>query len=501
MIKFVFSFLLLIISCASKAQELFYLPEATLVDPNLITVPTSSISNGDSPTVVVTYASWSPVSIAMLDELSGSYFEERKKSGVKIVAINCENTLTTNDVVAEASEQHQWYGFQLLHDRTRSFMNASKTRSVAKVFFLDANRNVIYCVESCDIPASKIYSIAASIKNKKIVPESVYFDSNWFPCEKPEAVYYRKIVKDSPGKFLVTDFFMNDQIQMQGICTLVYPRYRSGVFIYYYQSGQKKQSGPYTGSEKTGPWSTWHEDGHLQSKATYVEDKKEGRAQEFYPNGVLESEGNYYTGIPDSIWTSYYQNGEKRIQTQWNKGLKERSIGWYENGTLKFKVASYANNYPSGIETYYSNGQRVSQFIYNSESALTEIRQYYASGELKSTGKIENNKVGYSEHYTSGKQKMAFTQNQEHNLDGKFFEWYENGNKKTEMEFSNGKAINKGMLWYENGKQKEKIDFTAIANGKKRKSTAVSELKAFDSMEKQALLFSQTIDFYMSMVD
>jgi antitoxin component YwqK of YwqJK toxin-antitoxin module len=507
--KLIFSFLFSILSFISTAQVLTTLPAASLFDLEGNPVLSTSISNGDNPTVVITYASWSAFSLTLLDELTGAYAEaKRYESGVKIVAINCESTLKTSAVIREASE-HGWLGsIHLLHDRSGNFTKATKTRVVGKVFFLDANKNIIYCVESCNISASQIHAIAASIKNKKISAEKLYFDSQWFPCEKSEAIYYREIVKDSLGLFHVTDHFMNGQAQMQGTCSLLYPSYRTGIYTYYYASGQKKYGGAYTNNEKSGSWMYWHEDGTFQSKLNYVDGKKDGEAQEFFPNGKLQSEGFYSEDLPDGMWVEYYENGAKREQRQWNKGLIISTIGWYENGVIRCKVKYAQNNYVGILETYYNNGQRISQVIYDRDSAITEIKQYYETGELKSSKRYERaGKINFTEYYPGGKQKMSFMMRDEYNLDGKFTEWYENGNKKKELEYENGTAINKGMAWYENGQLKEEFDFTTktlkqyAANGKTQKKIAVSELEAFCSRENTELLLSQTVDFYRNVLD
>jgi antitoxin component YwqK of YwqJK toxin-antitoxin module len=504
--KFLFSLFFFALSIAATAQELIRMPEATVYNANGKAVLTTAVSDGVNPTVLITYATkWAPTSVDLLDDLSALYVAEQPKSGVKIVAVNCENTRNTNEVMMEAAN-HNWNSFEVLHDQTHHFMDVMKAHTAPLVFFLDANGIIIYCVQSCNLTAGKIYEIAVSIKNKKITAENFYLDADWFPCEKSAAIYYRKIVKDSTGKFLVTDYFMNGQIQMQGICTLVYPQCKNGIFTFYYESGQVKQRGYYRNDKKTGLFYDWNKDGTYQSKTNYFDDKKDGASQEFYPNGAIESEGSYFQGIQDDNWKTYYENGKVKEQTLWNKGMEVWSTGWYDNGLMKYKVPSFKNNLPEHVEAYYNNGQRINLFIYDRDSNITEIKQFYESGELKSSGKLsDNNTWSYTEYYAGGKQKMKFTLNSETKLDGKFQEWHENGKKKTEMEFSDGKAVNNGMAWYDNGQLKEKNNFkTAVqvfysADGKKQPD-AKSELETYNTWDGQYELFSLTVNYYLNVL-
>ncbi len=66
--------------------------------------------------------------------------------------------------------------------------------------------------------------------------DTIFYDNDWEKCIKENASYYRTIQKDS--LFIIKDFYMDGQLQMEGTYKDMDPEIKHGVFTYYNQNGK-----------------------------------------------------------------------------------------------------------------------------------------------------------------------------------------------------------------------------------------------------------------------
>ncbi len=137
--------------------------------------------------------------------------------------------------------------------------------------------------------------------------KTTYFDKNWNPCPKDSARYYR-LAEKKDTLWLVSDYYITNELQMKGSYLDDSLKKAHGVFTYYYRSGQLSSKGAYQNNQRRGLWQGWHETGE-----------------------------KYYEGSADSgVWNYWYQSGKPE-----GGGLmiKDKSVGvwkwYYESGILK----------------------------------------------------------------------------------------------------------------------------------------------------------------------
>ena len=75
--------------------------------------------------------------------------------------------------------------------------------------------------------------------------------------------------------------------------------------------GTEKLKENYKNGEKDGIWISWYENGQKRSEGTYETEIKHGLWTEWYENGQKRSEKTYKNSVNDELWTVWDENGSK----------------------------------------------------------------------------------------------------------------------------------------------------------------------------------------------
>lgn len=102
-----------------------------------------------------------------------------------------------------------------------------------------------------------------------------YLDSSWKKTSQEAAVYYRDYKKISKKNWLIKDYYINGQIQMEGVFTSKKMKEKNGEFIYYYNNGNIDHEGEYINNQKEGDWKWYFKNGQMSSKEIYNGGKPE----------------------------------------------------------------------------------------------------------------------------------------------------------------------------------------------------------------------------------
>ncbi len=184
---------------------------------------------------------------------------------------------------------------------------------------------------------SLIFIQASAQKIKRI-----YFDSTWKECSKKHAMYYREkpVQPEHDSLFLVKDFFLNGQVQMEGHFSSFKPERKQGHFMYYYQNGQKSSETDYVNDLYNGKRENWYADGNKLELAWYINGKANGKAAAWFDNGKKKWEMAYDTG--------------KRVGEVWE---------WYKTGDA-YEHGYYVNDKDSGEHLWWAkDGKVISRFV------------------------------------------------------------------------------------------------------------------------------------------
>jgi len=165
-----------------------------------------------------------------------------------------------------------------------------------------------------------------------------YFNSKWEKePEKEKAVYYRRAVLKS-GVWEVSDYyFKNMKLQMTGTYTSLEKEEKQGMFVFYYENGNKEKEGRYYSDYKMGLWQTWYENGTLRSRENYI--TRDGMVDTLIKEGVVSLGGNImdvmYIARQKCVFEGksewFYPNGQISSEEYWNIRLLSMKH-WNEKG-------------------------------------------------------------------------------------------------------------------------------------------------------------------------
>ncbi len=183
--------------------------------------------------------------------------------------------------------------------------------------------------------------------------------------------------------------------------------------------------------------------GKIWEKGSYVNKKRIGEWIEYHENGQIRYKGNYVNGTMNGEWIRYYKNGQ--IANKWNYlngELKGEATCYYKNGQLKVKVKIR--------ETGSRDDWKIRMEEYDKSEASGSWVQYSTLEE----------RVKQREGYDHHNYGIFFYIDK----NGKWVEYYENGQIFIKMNFVNRKANGEATRYYDNGQLAEKTNFV---NGKK----------------------------------
>ena len=105
-----------------------------------------------------------------------------------------------------------------------------------------------------------------------------------------------------------------------------------GVFIQWYEDGQKKYERTYKDGEEDGLLTIWYEDGQKRSEVTYKDGKIDGLLTCWYEDGQKRLEATYKDGKLNGKWISWYENGQKKQEATYKYWELISEKCWDEDG-------------------------------------------------------------------------------------------------------------------------------------------------------------------------
>ena len=192
---------------------------------------------------------------------------------------------------------------------------------------------------------------------------------------------------------------------------------KNGHWVWWRKNGLKDKEGDYKNEEKHGIWTAWNDSSgtayHELHKETFVDGKIDGQVTKWYKEGKLDRQGIMRGNEKEGEWTYWERDGKRWLKFNYGDGLERVKLGEIEERDgITFKIGKY--------EPY--------------------------SGIVEETG----GKRGY-------KLLGRFLDGER---DGKWVQWYDNGQVEVQGEYYRGKKHGEWSLWYNNGKSKEQGTFS-----------------------------------------
>jgi antitoxin component YwqK of YwqJK toxin-antitoxin module len=80
----------------------------------------------------------------------------------------------------------------------------------------------------------------------------------------------------------------------------------TGLWVYWYENGQKKAEGTFKDGKLEGPYTSWYENGQKKAEANYKDGKLEGLVTLWYESGKKKSESTYNDGKQQGHSTTWF---------------------------------------------------------------------------------------------------------------------------------------------------------------------------------------------------
>lgn len=129
--------------------------------------------------------------------------------------------------------------------------------------------------------------LAAGAENKQ-PKQVVYFNEQFIPCQKDEALYTGISIKKETGTDVIL-YHYNRKLALTGTYKDQTLLIKNGVFSWFDSSGTRIATIGYKNNIEHGLYLVW------------------------YPNKVLKDSGKYDNGIPDDLWKSWYANHQLKL--------------------------------------------------------------------------------------------------------------------------------------------------------------------------------------------
>jgi protein TonB len=120
-----------------------------------------------------------------------------------------------------------------------------------------------------------LFCLALAFACIQILPaqDTTWFDSKWNDCTRSKATYYH--LESKKGNLVsFTDYFAsNNQQQNTGF---LLNGMKHGLYVWYYENGNKSIEAEYAKGERDGAYASWLEDGTPEEKRTYKNGEQVG---------------------------------------------------------------------------------------------------------------------------------------------------------------------------------------------------------------------------------
>jgi len=219
----------------------------------------------------------------------------------------------------------------------------------------------------------------------------------------------------------------------------------------YFSNGSIKSLESYIADSLSGPFKTYYSTGPLESQGTYKSGEIEGSYKAFHTNGKLSMEGTYSKGKLNGPWKQYHENGKLKLQENFVNGTVEGEyIEYYDNGQLFYKC-NYKNGKCTGdVEYFDRDGKKF--FVYTLDNDITKTARYYdKTGKEIGVSERKAKKLDLTTYYSDGYKRSQAVYNDKAQIIGTETYFYRTGKPSSEANYADGALEGPGFSYYANG--------------------------------------------------
>jgi len=220
--------------------------------------------------------------------------------------------------------------------------------------------------------------------------DTLYYDANWRKTVKDSASYYRPEIKKMGDRYLVRDYFISGELQMEGYSKSDTRDIWQGKVTWYNKDGSIHQQGDYVNGRLDGDFITFLKGERLL--AHYENGRfSKGKQNVSYRNGT-----NYFTVL----------RNDTLVEITYDKDL---------NG-IRFERYSKDKDYDLVVKYYGENGKYLGERLKRSNGNFDgiEVFYYYAPMRVRTINHFKRGRqFATSTYYPNGKPRELFNESPE----------------------------------------------------------------------------------------
>lgn len=256
---------------------------------------------------------------------------------------------------------------------------------------------------------------------------------------------------------------------------------KHGIWRVYFPDKKLYAIGKYDHGKKDSLWTVFTKDGKKSEETNFKQDIQDGLYQSWYDNGKLKSKGAFKKNRPYGLWEFYYLNGNLESKGTYYYGKRQEKWSYYFADSKIKATGNFKDDFPVGEWT-------------GEDSLGISFKATFPDRNGKVTGTFENNKTFISMtiknghltgkavyYYSNGKKERAATyielskeeakregfkaklvpffihylqKNFEGVPDGQMIRYYPNGQVERLTTFKRGILTGQHKQFYENGNKK-----------------------------------------------
>ena len=191
--------------------------------------------------------------------------------------------------------------------------------------------------------------------------------------------------------------------------------------------------------------------------------KLNGEYKLFYENGKIETIENYINEKRVGLKTNFYKSGKIRDSVIYR--LDTAQNGHIFSNKIFLKTFYENGNYKK-IQTFDSLGVKNGKWVDFYENGQVKIEQQYTNKNIDLRNSANKNSYGnriekYKYFYPNGQIKFSLNYSNDKIDSGLFVEYYSSGQKKISGNLKNGLRDSEWTEYYENGKIKSKGNYSS----------------------------------------
>lgn len=234
---------------------------------------------------------------------------------------------------------------------------------------------------------------------------------------------------------------------------------QNGERLVYFSNGTLQAIENYKDDSLHGPFKTYYKTGPLESEGTYDNGKLNGTYRSYYENGKVSLEGPYVNGEPHGNWKQFHENGKLKFTKNFVNGLAEGDyVEYHDNGQVFYKCVFKKGKITGDVE--YSDDDGKKYFVYSLDNDIAKTAVYYdKTGKEVGRSERKSKRLDLTTYYPDGYKRSQAVYNDKGEINGEETFYFRSGKISTHSTYEDGKQTGESLSYYQNGKLHHSVSY------------------------------------------